>query len=248
MRANGARRYGAVLLLLTAAFTFAMIAPGGGWPHVVTALLQGGAALAALWGARASSLLLALGVAAVTLTVGMAGWAAFGSRYQAGLSDLAGAGLLVLVPAGIVVDVRRHLAVTLQSVLAALCVYVVLGMLFASVASAVSAIADAAYFANRPSANASDYMYFSFVTLATVGYGDYVPALRLGRAMAVLEGLAGQLYLVTVVALLVSNLGRPRRSVDDSPIASDARSRAGGIDGRSQEQRHPPGSQAGGPQ
>jgi hypothetical protein len=50
-------------------------------------------------------------------------------------------------------------------------------------------------------------MYFSFITLATVGYGDLVPALQLGRALAVLEGLTGQLYLVTVVALVVSRIG-----------------------------------------
>jgi hypothetical protein len=91
--------------------------------------------------------------------------------------------------------------------MAGICIYVVLGMLFASVASAVSAISGSSYFAGRSSANSSDYVYFSFITLATVGYGDLVPALRLGRALAVLEGLMGQLYLVTVVALLVSRLG-----------------------------------------
>ena len=52
-----------------------------------------------------------------------------------------------------------------------------------------------------------DFLYFSTITLATVGYGDLVPALRLGRALAVLEGLMGQLYLVTVVALVVSHIG-----------------------------------------
>jgi hypothetical protein len=79
-------------------------------------------------------------------------------------------------------------------------------MFFATVASAVSALGGSPYFAGKPSANGADYVYFSFITLATVGYGDFAPALRLGRALAVLEGLMGQLYLVTVVALLVSNL------------------------------------------
>jgi hypothetical protein len=54
-------------------------------------------------------------------------------------------------------------------------------------------------------------LYFSFVTLATLGYGDYTPAGNLGHAFAVLEALMGQLYLVTVVAVVVTRLGRPGR-------------------------------------
>ena len=52
----------------------------------------------------------------------------------------------------------------------------------------------------------SERVYFSYVTLATLGYGDYTPAGDLGHTMAVVEALTGQLYLVTVVALLVSRL------------------------------------------
>jgi len=54
-------------------------------------------------------------------------------------------------------------------------------------------------------------LYFSFVTQTTVGYGDLTAAGGFGRALAVLEALIGQLYLVTVIALLVSNLGPARR-------------------------------------
>lgn len=205
-------RYGVVLLMLTAAFTFGMIAPSGGWARVFTALLQGGAVLAALSRAQAGRRLFGVGLAAIAVTVCTAVVAAFAGGYLGGISDLAGAGLLVLVPVAIVLDFRRNLTVTIQSVLAAICIYVVLGMLFASVASAVAAISGEAYFAGRSSANSSDYTYFSFITLATVGYGDYVPATRLGRALAALEGLSGQLYLVTVLALVVGNLGQRRRS------------------------------------
>ena len=56
------RRYGAVLLLLTATFTFAMIAPTGAWARLVTALLQGGAVLAALSRARADRRLVVIGL------------------------------------------------------------------------------------------------------------------------------------------------------------------------------------------
>ena len=201
-------RYGVVLLFLTGAFTFAMIAPEVPWARLVSALLQGGAVLAALSRAGANRRLLLVGLVAVAVTVGAAAASATGARAITGAADLTSAGLLVLVPVAIVLEFRRNLHVTVQSVVAAVCIYVVLGMFFASVASAVSSIGGRPYFAGHATANSSEYTYFSFITLATVGYGDYVPALGFGRALAVLEGLTGQLYLVTVVALVVSQLGR----------------------------------------
>lgn len=47
-------------------------------------------------------------------------------------------------------------------------------------------------------------MYFSFVTLATLGYGDIVPRSDVARSLAIIEAVAGQLYLAVMVARLVS--------------------------------------------
>ena len=54
------------------------------------------------------------------------------------------------------------------------------------------------------------FLYFSYVTMLTLGYGDYTPANQVGKTFAVMEALFGQLYLVTVVAVLVSSFGRRR--------------------------------------
>ena len=59
--------------------------------------------------------------------------------------------------------------------------------------------------------DSSDFVYFSFATLTTVGYGDLTAATDLGRSLAITEALIGQIYLVTVVALIVPNIGRARR-------------------------------------
>ncbi len=56
-------------------------------------------------------------------------------------------------------------------------------------------------------------LYFSYVTLATLGYGDYTPAGNLGHAFAVLEALIGQLYLVTVVAVVVTRLEAGKKAI-----------------------------------
>lgn len=52
------------------------------------------------------------------------------------------------------------------------------------------------------------------MTMTTVGYGDLVTALDFGQAIAVTQALLGQVYLVTVVALVVGNIGLQRRSHD----------------------------------
>jgi hypothetical protein len=51
-------------------------------------------------------------------------------------------------------------------------------------------------------------VYYSFVTLATLGYGDIVPLSPSARGLAILEAVVGQIYLVVVVARLVSLYGQ----------------------------------------
>ncbi|MGC9435220.1 MAG: potassium channel family protein [Methanomicrobiales archaeon] len=58
----------------------------------------------------------------------------------------------------------------------------------------------------------SDFIYFSFTTLTTSGYGDIVPVGGLVRAVASLEMVVGVLYIAVLVARLVAVLGRERIS------------------------------------
>jgi voltage-gated potassium channel Kch len=52
--------------------------------------------------------------------------------------------------------------------------------------------------------NFSDFVYFSFVTLATLGYGDIVPITDQARSFAILEAITGSLYLAVLIAKIVS--------------------------------------------
>ena len=56
-------------------------------------------------------------------------------------------------------------------------------------------------------ATSMDFQFFSYVTLTTLGYGNLVPEGDLGMTLASLEAIIGQVFLVTVVALAVGNLG-----------------------------------------
>ena len=82
------------------------------------------------------------------------------------------------------------------------------------------------FFASQETATRSDYVYFSFITMASVGYGDLTAQGGLGRALAVTEGLLGEIYLVTAVAALVGNIGRaraPRQGRDKEALEEDER-------------------------
>jgi hypothetical protein len=72
------------------------------------------------------------------------------------------------------------------------------------------------YFVQTKSPASIDYAYFSYTTLATVGYGDFTAATGIGRMISISEALVGQLFLVSAVALLVGNIGRTLRPAADA--------------------------------
>ncbi len=101
---------------------------------------------------------------------------------------------------------------TLQAVAGALAIYVLIGLLFAWVIGFVAHVESAPYFAGGTDANGSERIYYSLTVLTTTGFGDFTAAQPLGRALAVVEMLVGQLYLVTVIGVLVGSLAQRRQS------------------------------------
>jgi hypothetical protein len=83
-------------------------------------------------------------------------------------------------------------------------------MFFALVFDGIGLIDSGPFFAQGIDGTIPDYLYFSFTTLTTTGYGDLTAATQLGRTVANVEQLVGQAYLVTIVAFVVSRW-RPRR-------------------------------------
>jgi hypothetical protein len=113
----------------------------------------------------------------------------------------------LLVTATLPVTIRRvlgHKRITYETVLGSLCAYVLVGLLFAFLYLAVSEVRDAPFFAQPGPHEQSEYLYFSFVALTTLGFGDLSPAVGLPQALTVLEALSGQIFLVTLVARLVT--------------------------------------------
>jgi hypothetical protein len=126
-------------------------------------------------------------------------------------------GLTYLLPVALLVTatlpvtltrVLRHRRVTSETILGAVCAYILIGLLFAFLYLAVSDLRGGPFFAQPGDHVQAEYVYFSFVTLTTLGFGDLSPALGLPQALTVSEALLGNIFLVTLVARLVTLWGR----------------------------------------
>ncbi|HTX70992.1 MAG TPA: ion channel [Thermoleophilia bacterium] len=124
--------------------------------------------------------------------------------------------LVVVAPVAILKRLVEHPVISLNTFYGAVCVYLLIAMFFASAYSLVAILSGHQFFAQLAGVApkdtpAIDYLYFSFVTITTTGYGDFTAVTSVGRMTAVLEAIFGQLYLITVVALVVQNLGQKSR-------------------------------------
>ncbi|MFT3864509.1 MAG: ion channel [Solirubrobacterales bacterium] len=120
--------------------------------------------------------------------------------------------LLAAAMTAVLVRVVGTAEVGARTILGAISVYTVLGLLFAFIFEAIGRIESEPFFENHPVVHHSDYLFFSYTTLTTTGYGDLVPGGQPGRMIAGLEMLIGQIFLVTLVAGLVA-VWRPGTSL-----------------------------------
>ena len=211
-----AYRYGIVLLLLLATFIFLATGPTGDWVPLVAVILQGGTLFAAFAASGVGRRLWRLAIVVVLAGLVSAFAAIFvGGKVANGTLFLLNLLLVGAAPVMIIISLARRRVIDIRTILGAICVYVLLGMMWSFAFTAVGTFDSQPFFAQQSHATVADYLYFSYVTLTTTGYGDLTAARGLGRAMAVLEALVGQLYLVTVIAVLVSNMGRRGRVIQE---------------------------------
>ncbi len=209
------RGYSSLLGLVVVSFVVLQAAPDTDVTRLLVVWLQAATVVAAVRIARAGHRLVLLAAQLATLVAVVATFSlAFEGSVREGAMALATALLVgvapVVIAGGLVRDLRKTLTVTVQSVSGVLSIYLLLGMFFSFTFAVVDQLSDKNFFAELSDPSRSDYLYFSYTTLTTTGYGDLTAAIPVGRTLAVTEALMGEIYLVTIVALIVSNI-RPRR-------------------------------------
>lgn len=203
--ARAPRGYWAVLVLVVATYVVtAVSSPDRDNP--VGVLLQVTTAWFALLTAgvrRATRTVAAVFLVAAVLT------AVIASLVSSGVLMLTANALLYVVAP---VAILRHLAIRPvvdgQTLVGAVASYGMIGMLYAFCYELTAALQSGSFFADLGDPTRAQALFFSFTTLTTTGYGNLVPAGNPGQSLAVSEMLLGQLFLVTVVAKVVSGLAR----------------------------------------
>ncbi len=209
------KRFGLLLVAISAVFAVEGIAKPGPWSQAIASVLLAITVMLSLRVADARpQVIRPIGAITGLLTVLALVEAIAG--HDRSITVAASQLLLVAVapPAtmlGTIRTLRLRNQVTIEAVFGVLCLYVLLGILFASLFAVIGIANDGALFAGHQPATIANCLYFSFTTLTTVGYGDLTAASNLGHTLAISEALVGQIYLVTVVSLIVGNLGLRRR-------------------------------------
>jgi hypothetical protein len=214
--------FGLLLLLVVATYVLASLTSYAGWSAVAVSAVgcAGGAVGLASAGARTVIVRWAavLGAASVTLAVvaELSGENAF-----LGIAAITQTVLLASAAGAVLRAVIAELEVGFRTILGAISVYMIFGLLFTSLYVAIDRLQAGQFFsAGRP--DTGDFIFFSFTTLTTTGYGNLVPQDQPGKMFAGLEMLLGQIFLVTLIAGLVS-LWRPRRRTDADGLRGDAK-------------------------
>ena len=201
-------RYGVVFLLVLALAVFVIAAPSANWSRAVAAAIEGAALVVAVATARERRDVryrnaVIVGVAMIVLIVLVATGAAPGGFIEAA-NVVVTAAISVVIVRGVLRLVRRR-GVTVEAVAGGLAIYLSVGLVFAWIIGFITHVSSTPYFAQHTDGTVGDRVYFSFTVLTTTGFGDFSAATPAGHAIAVIEMLTGQLYLVTIIGVLIGN-------------------------------------------
>jgi hypothetical protein len=197
--------YGSVLLLILVTYWLSVVLTSERLQSAILAVQ-----ILAVWGAlrvsRTRRGLRIFATAALALAAVVAVSNAVWTSNDALRSSLflSAALMYLIAPAAVVRAIVQRPEVDQEVVLGAIDAYLLVGMFFAFVYQSVAALQSGPFFGAQGDGKLPQYLFFSFTTLTTTGYGNLIPAENPGQSLAVLEMLVGQLFLVTAVAKVIS--------------------------------------------
>jgi Ion channel len=208
---DAAPRFILVCVLLIVLLALLLLLPETTAGRSVTTIFTGVVLMAAVWASRVKGRFVRIANLIVLVAVIVATLAlVLGEETSATPNAIVMTVFTLAMPVCIVFGLRDEHTVNIQTVFGAISLYFMIGLLFAFIITVASRFGSTPYFAQGTDGSLSQRVYFSFVTLATLGYGDLTPNTGLGRMLAVFETVTGSLYLVTAVSLVVTRLGHVR--------------------------------------
>lgn len=201
--------FGLVLALVLLTYLLASLLDNKGWSAVVLTVSTSATSVVALVSSHVRARVVRVSIWLSVLTVGLAAIAAFSDeRWFLNFASLVQICLLTVAMGAVLWRVVSSAEVGSRTILGAISVYTVLGILFTFAYGTIDRIQGGPFFEEVARPEGSDFLFFSYTTLTTTGYGNLVPGGQPGRMFAGLEMMLGQIFLVTLVAGLVS-LWRP---------------------------------------
>lgn len=201
--------FGLVLLLVLVTYLLVSLLSNRGWSAMLLTIATSATSIIALTSSHVRPRLVRTAIWLSVLTIGLAAIAAAsGEHTWLNLASVIQISLLAVAMAAVLRRVVTTAEVGSRTILGAISVYTVLGILFTFLYGMVERVQGGPFFEGVPHPDGSDFIFFSYTTLTTTGYGNLVPGGQPGRMIAGLEMMIGQIFLVTLVAGLVS-LWRP---------------------------------------
>jgi hypothetical protein len=219
---DGANKYGLVVALLCLVYLLS-VSVEGTTAFSIVMLLQ----LVTLWltfsaseSPRARQI---AGIACIAVAILDVFAIVFGRAFNFDAANLriiafVSVALYLITPYVILRHLIRRPVVDVRTILGAIAIYLMLGMMFAFAYRAISLYqTDPPFFGDAGPGSTADFLFFSFITLTTTGYGNLVPASNPGQSLAVLEAIVGQLFLVTALAKIVNAWRMPGFGSNSAP-------------------------------
>jgi Ion channel len=198
--------YGLVLLLIVVTYAMSAVITAS-WAASLVLAVQ----IATVWVTlRASQAhrrirLIAAGFLLVSAVAAIANLVVDRGDLGTGVTSVVSGLLYLVAPFAIVRHLVLRRTVDIETVLGAVAAYLMVGIFFAFAYRAVGVLQPGPFFGSMGEGTFSEDLFFSFTTLTTTGYGNFIPAGNPGQSFAVLEMVVGQLFLVTAVAKVVSS-------------------------------------------
>jgi hypothetical protein len=203
--------YGTLLILIIVAYVLMAVFENSKWARTITGLCFGGTLLLALHTSHIRGRVIRVVAVLVGILVAWNAALAITDHEPFRGATHITIILVLAAPAVILFRIFRHPVINVETILGAIDAYLLLGISFAAAYMMLDDIDP--HFFSQGAANGVKYLYFSFVVITTLGFGDFTPRTDIGRVLVSLEALFGQIFLVTVVAILVANMGRARTVV-----------------------------------